>query len=243
MIAELIHAHHNRHLEDLPFWLDLAAETRDPLLELGCGTGRILIPLAQAGHRVVGVDHDLTMLKYLQAHIPPHIKPVPFLVIADIRRFNLAMQFPLIILPCNTFSTLAENERMACLRRISKHLKPGGVFTVSIPNPDVMKNLPTRSAGQVEEEFILPQTGNPVQVSSTWHRTNATFRVTWIYDHLLPDGRVERFPVETSHQMIPANAYLDEIKSVGMKVTGIYGDFDRTAYRQDSPDLIIVAAV
>ena len=63
MFPELIHAHHNRHLEDLPFWLDLAGETGDPLLELGCGTGRLLVPLGQAGHRVIGVDHDPAMLK------------------------------------------------------------------------------------------------------------------------------------------------------------------------------------
>ena len=53
MLPSVYHAHHNRHLEDLPFWLDLAAQTGDPLLELGCGTGRVLIPLAQAGYRTL----------------------------------------------------------------------------------------------------------------------------------------------------------------------------------------------
>ena len=171
------------------------------------------------------------------------IKPEPLLIIADMRRFNLAMQFPLIILPCNTFSTLREDERLACLECVCKHLIPGGTFAVSIPNPEMMRNLPTHSEEQIEDEFILPQTGNPVQVSSAWSRTKDTFKVTWIYDHLLPDGRVERYSVETIHQISPVPTYLDEIRSLGMEVSGVYGDYDHSAYRQDSPYWICVATV
>ena len=58
MFPQLYHAHHNRSLEDLPFWLELAAQAGDPILELGCGTGRVLIPLAQAGYHTIGLDND-----------------------------------------------------------------------------------------------------------------------------------------------------------------------------------------
>jgi hypothetical protein len=101
--------------------------------------------------------------------------------------------------------------------------------------------MPARSDAEFEDEFIHPQTGNPVQVSSSWRRTKHTFTVTWIYDHLLPDGMVERQTVETTHQMTQADTYMQEIRSAGMKVTGIYGDFDHTAYTADSPHLILVA--
>jgi SAM-dependent methyltransferase len=238
MLSELIHAHHNRHLEDLPFWLVLAAQIEDPVLELGCGTGRVLIPLAKAGHRTVGVDHDLAMLKFLHSNIGSKIKPPPLLIMADISRLNLAMQFPLILLPCNTFSTLRENIRLACLDRIRKHLISGGVFAFSIPNPELMMHSPSMADAEVEDEFIHPRTGNPLQVSSSWRRTKHTFSLTWIYDHLLPDGRVERLTVETTHQIIPADTYLDEIRSAGMKVTAMCGDFNHSEYNEDSPYLI-----
>ena len=215
MLPALYHAHHSRYQEDLPFWLDLAARTGDPLLELGCGTGRVLVPLAQAGHRTVGIDHDPEMLKFLQANMGRQLKPEPLLLVADIRKYNLAVQFPLIILPCNTFSTLREPERLACLECVRKHLKPGGMFAASIPNPELIKNLPAHSENQLEDEFIHPQTGNPVQVSSAWQRLKNTFTVTWNYDHLLPDGKVERFTAMTSHQMTTMDAYLDEIRRVG----------------------------
>jgi SAM-dependent methyltransferase len=243
MLPELIHAHHNQHLEDLPFWLELAAQAGDPVLELGCGTGRVLIPLAQAGHRAIGLDHDPAMLKFLQANIGLQIKPAPMIIVADISEFNLAAQFSLVILPCNTFSTLRDSKRLACLECIRKHLNSRGVFAVSMPNPELLKNLHERAESEVEDEFTHPQTGNPVQVSSSWQRTKHTFNVTWIYDQLLPDGKVERLTAETVHQIIPADTYLAEIRSAGIKITSIYGDFDRSAYRGDSPYLICLATI
>jgi hypothetical protein len=65
--------------------------------------------------------------------------------------------------------------------------------------------------------------------------------VTWIYDHLFPDGRVERFTAETAHHMLPANDYLDEIRGEGLEEIEVYGDFDKSPYQGDSPYLICVA--
>ncbi len=210
------------------------------MLELGCGTGRVLMPLAKAGHRCIGIDHDMAMLQYLRTR-HEEIKAGPRIIASDITRFNMAVQFSLIILPCNTFSTLRKNERQACLECVRRHLKPGGLFAVSIPNPETLANLPVRSTPELEDEFLHPQTGNPVQVSSSWHRTKHTFHLTWTYDHLFPDGRVERFTAETVHQVLPADGYLDEIRSAGLEVIEVYGDFDRSRYQEDSPYLICVA--
>lgn len=241
MLPELYHAHHNRHLEDLPFWLELAQLSGDPILELGCGTGRVLIPLALTGHRTVGVDRDPGMLKYLQDNLAPQILPRPSLIVADICRYSLAQQFPLIILPCNTLSTLEAEQRRECLGCVLRHLPSGGKFAVSVPNPHLLGHLPLHSAAEFEDEFILPSTGNPVQVSSSWRRTKSAFIVTWIYDQLYPDGRVERVTIETSHQNISAHAYLEDLQAVGLKVESLYGDTDRSEYTHNSPSLIITA--
>jgi SAM-dependent methyltransferase len=227
-------------MEDLPFWLKLAGQVGDPLLELGCGTGRVLVPLAQAGHHSIGIDHDFAMLRFLRARIE-ELTLAPWLLAADITQYALAMQFSLVLLPCNTFSTLQKNERMACLECVRKHLKPGGLFAVSIPNPERLAALPGYSAPEFEDEFPHPATGNPVQVSSSWTRMKDIFQLTWTYDHLFPDGRVERFTAETTHQMQPSNGYLDEIRNSGMQVVELYGDFDRAPYTRESPYLIYVA--
>ncbi len=240
MLPELYHAHHNRHLEDLPFWISLASQAADPVLELGCGTGRVLIPLVQAGFNVIGIDQDLAMLHFLQGELGK-LKPKPWLIASDITCFNLSIKVPLIILPCNTFSTLTKKQQSDCLRSVQKHLQLGGLYSVSIPNPEYLRSLPARSAAELEDEFLHPQTGNPVQVSSSWRRTKSTFQLTWMYDHLFPDGRVERLTAATIHQMLPVNGYLEEIRAAGLELVELYGDFDRSPYQEDSPYLIYVA--
>jgi SAM-dependent methyltransferase len=239
MLPELYHAHHSRYTEDLPFWLGLADQMGAPVLELGCGTGRVLVPLAQAGYRIFGMDHDLAMLRFLMGRVKP-AEPRPLLVASDLTRFNLALRFPLIILPCNTYSTLRENERLACLGCVHRHLKPDGRFAVSIPNPRRLENLPARSASEVEDEFLHPETGNPVQVSSAWRRTKDTFQVTWTYDQLYPDGKVDRHLTKTIHQLLSVDRYLDEMRAARLEVTDLYGDFDRSPYDGESPYLIVV---
>jgi len=240
MLPPLYHAHHSRHMEDLPFWFELAAQTGGPILELGCGTGRVLIPLAQAGYCTIGLDHDLSMLIYLHSNMGQQLKYVPLIFVADIARFNLAGQFPLIILPCNTFSTLSDRDRRSGLNFVRRHLRKDGIFTVCLPNPELLLRLPIRSEVEIEDEFIHPLTGNPVQVSSAWQRRKHTFNVTWIYDHLLPDGAVERTEAKTLHQLILLKNYMADIEDAGLKVKDIYGDFDRSEYAPDSPYLILL---
>jgi SAM-dependent methyltransferase len=241
MLPQLYHAHHCRYLDDLPFWLDLAAQSGDPILELGCGTGRVLIPLAKEGYQTVGLDRDRSMLKFAHLNIGQEIKPEPRLVAADIGEFNLTIHFPLIILPCNTFSTLSHDHRRACLRCVHRHLRQGGIFAVSVPNPELLIRLPSRSMTELEDEFVHPDTGNPVQVSSSWKRTKDNFNVTWIYDHLLPDGTVDRLEINAIHQITPLGIYLSEIENAGLMVTDLYGDFDHSSYKEDSPYLLILA--
>ena len=212
------------------------------MLELGCGTGRGLIPLAQAGYRTIGLDHDLSMLKFLRDRMDDPVRFTPLLAVADMCKFHLSTEYPLIILPCNTYSTLSNDQRMACLGCVRRHLKPGGIFTVSLPGPDLLQRLPARSAPQIEDEFIHPHTHNPVQVSSTWQRTKNSFKVTWVYDHLFPDGRVEHVVVDTVHQLTSLETYIGEIEHAGIKVMEVYGDFDRSTYAADSPHLIILTS-
>jgi SAM-dependent methyltransferase len=240
MLPQLYHAHHSLYLEDLPFWLDLAAQAGDPVLELGCGTGRVLIPLAVAGYQTVGLDHDLSMLKFLHTNIGPEIQHEPRLLAADIAEYNLTAQFPLIILPCNTFSMLSHDHRKACLRCVLRHLRQDGIFAVCLPNPELLIRLPNRSMTELEDEFIHPHTGNPVQVSSSWKRTKNTFNVTWNYDHLLPDGTVDRLTVNAIHQLTPLKTYVGDIEYAGLMVRELYGDFDRSAFTVDSPHLILL---
>lgn len=235
----LYHAHHSRHMEDLPFWLSLAARQGGPILELGCGTGRVLVALAQAGYPVFGLDRHAGMLAVLREQLPVGTKAHVFQ--ADLARFCLGLQFPLILVPCNTWSTLSGDQRQAALSSVSRHLLPGGLFSASIPNPALLRRQPRHVEAEVEDEFHHPVSGNPVQVSTGWVRDGRSFHLEWYYDHLLPDGRVERLSVKVDHDLAPLEVHRAEFVAAGLDPGEEYGDYDRSPYRPDSPSLILFA--
>ena len=243
MFPTLYHAHHSQYKEDLPFWLDLAHQQGSPVLELGCGTGRVLLPLAQAGFHTVGLDNDLNMLRFLRAAQAPDLQPTPLLFAASLTDFHLAQRFALVLLPCNTWSVLEAGQRCKALSIIRQHLSPGGVFSASLPNPDFLRDLPASAEADVDESYTHPLTGNPVQVSSGWQRTRSLFTVTWHYDHLLPDGAVERLTVQSRHDLIPAEAYLEELRQAGFHIQAAYGEFDGSPADHWAANLIFVASV
>ncbi|HNB53573.1 MAG TPA: class I SAM-dependent methyltransferase, partial [Anaerolineales bacterium] len=101
----LYHAHHLLRADDLPFWQTLAEEYADPVLELGCGTGRILLPLAPTGKHLTGLDADPAMLAYFRTALPPHGYANLHLHQGDMRNFHFDQSFNLVLLPCNPYST------------------------------------------------------------------------------------------------------------------------------------------
>lgn len=241
MLPVYYHIHHNAHVEDLPFWLGLAHQQGGPILELGCGTGRVLIPLIQAGFEVFGVDNDPRMLDFLRKSLTEEQAQLATLVEADMANFELEERFRLAILPCNTFSTLNPIARQTTLANVYSHMQPGGIFAVSMPNPVVLEELPRRSEEELEETFQHPVTGNPVQVLSSWQRTKTQFVVTWSYDHLKPDGRIERISGQACHWLTPAETYVREIDAAGFVIQAIYGNYEQKLYDPEDDELIIVA--
>jgi len=242
MFSLLYQAHHSLHSEDLSFWQELAAQSPGPILELGCGAGRVLLALAQAGHPVCGLDNDPDMLAVLHDNLGPELQPRPLVLQADFTQYHLERQFGLILLPCNTFSTLSSEARQNVLQCTARHLRPGGLFAVSMPNPPLLEQIPARAETEVEEFFPHPLDGEPVQVSSAWERTSEHLIIHWHYDHLLPDGRIHRVSAEVKHYLVSPQIYLEEIRSAELEPRTIYGDYDRSALTHKSPQMIILAS-
>ena len=240
MQAMLYHAHHNQDLEDLPFWLELAKKQGGPILELGCGTGRITLPLVQAGYHLTGLDMSAEMLAYQQMLASQAGIKSPELVQADMTQFNLNRHFPLVILPCNTYSTLNQDQRKNTLTCVRRHLTSNGMFAASMPNPEWLAELEDEQEIEIETVFLHPETGNPVQASNEWRRHGEQLEICWHYDHLLPDGQVERFSQSTSHWLISADVYVEEMNSFGFEVK-TYGDFDFQPFTPEQPFLVFTA--
>jgi SAM-dependent methyltransferase len=115
---------------DLPLWEELAARRDGPVLELGCGTGRVALHLARRGHEVIGLDRDSGLLATLESRGAG--LPVQSLQ-ADARAFDLADPVSLVLAPTHLLQLLADSdERAESLRCIAASLRQGGLLAAAI---------------------------------------------------------------------------------------------------------------
>ena len=225
---------HRTYLEDIPFWISLAEQYGNPVLELGCGTGRVLFPLQQAGHETLGLDRDQGMLRLLCQKHPGMV------ICADMTDIPIKGFFRLVILPCNTYLTLHKEERKKLLECVARIIHPDGIFAVSLPNPWLLRALPESMETDVEEIIEHPSDGNPVQISNSWQRSSTQLDIFWHYDHLFPDGTIQRLSIEQSYSLQPPQEYEEEFKQAGFEVKAKYGNFDQSPFQRTSPNLIFL---
>ena len=156
--------------------LALAKEANGPILELGCGTGRMTIPLAQQGFAMTGLDITPHMLNY--ARTKAEGIAINW-ICDDVRTFQLETQFPLIFTYGAAFQhMLARPDQEAMLQRVHQHLAPDGKFVVDIGfnPPSKMRNVPEPQ----DWYAFTDSSGRKIQVSGTdqydhlnqiWHQT------------------------------------------------------------------------
>ena len=231
--------------EDLDYWLDLADEYGDPILELGCGTGRVLLNLARRGRAVTGIDNSPEMLARLQAKLgaasSQHLAAAPHILQAGLEDFELAQRFRLAIMPFNPFMHLLTAEaQLAALERIRRHLAPGGVLALDTPNPG--DAYAAQEQGLTLERTFLDGDRTVQQFSSiALDRAAQLSHVTWIYDSTGPDGAVQRSLVPlTLRFTFPAEMSL-LLDRASLKLTHLYGDYDRSPFADGSPRMLVLA--
>lgn len=123
---------------DLELWEELARQADGPVLELGCGTGRVVLHLARRGFETVGLDRDPELI----AALAERADGLPIRTqLADARDFSLDQEVSLVLAPTQMIQLLPDHAaRIACLRSVSTTLRPGGRFAAAIlegmPEPD-----------------------------------------------------------------------------------------------------------
>jgi SAM-dependent methyltransferase len=238
--------------EDLPFWFDMATQFGDPILELGCGTGRVLLALARPGYTITGIDNSAEMLTRLDAKYGQSastqvqtgfgMRCRVSTVNADMRDFHLEETFKLAIMPFNTFMHLLTLEdQMAALTSIRRHLSPGGGLALDVANPADVYAAP-------EQGLVLERTFKDgecvVQQFSSMQLDRAAqlARITWLYDSAPPGGSVQRTTVPmTLRYTFPAEMRL-LLERCGFTLRNLYGDYERAPFGDGASRMLVVAA-
>jgi SAM-dependent methyltransferase len=230
-------------VEDVPFYVGLAKEAAaagEAVLELGCGTGRVTLPIAAAGCEVVGIDSSPVMLDVARGKAKDASNPR--WVEADMTSFSLDQRFGLTIIPFRSFlMLLTVAEQKACLARVRDHLLPGGRLALNIFNPNlvVMGEWLSSRKGSLERRKTGPA---QVWAGRDYDTSDQTLTETRYAEEPSDEGatiaRVARdlriryvFRYEMEHLLALS----------GFEVEALYGWFDRRPFDRDSDEMVWLA--
>ena len=218
----------------------LARRTGGPILELGCGTGRIAVPIAQDGHHVVGLDRSAAMLERAERRSRRANVEVRW-VEGDMRAFSFNEAFALVFVAFNSFLMLDPDDRWACLARVREHLAPRGRVAIDVfqPDPEIVAGL---DGGVIDEwERVDPETGRAVRkFSSSQANVDGVTQRFW-HDETDDDGCVRRVGgTMTLHYLYRREAEL-LFSEAGFNIETLHGDYDGTPADARSRKLLIVA--
>ena len=250
-IAELYdHVVPYRDRPDVGFFMEAANESGEPVLEVGCGTGRVLIPTARAGIEITGLDLSPDMLEVCRGKLtaePEEVRARVRLVEGDMRQFELGRTFRLVTLPFRPFQHLTTVEdQLACLGCIRHHLAQDGRLILDVFNPRLESLVQTSFGEELSEEpeFSMPDGRKVIRRHKIVSRDeqNQINYVELIYYVSHPDGRQERlvqaFPMrylfrfEAEHLLARA----------GFEVEQLYADYDKSPYGSKHPGELIFMA-
>jgi SAM-dependent methyltransferase len=230
---------------DLMMIEQLAGLCGSPILELACGTGRALLPLARQGYQVTGLDISPEMLEIARHKIEAEgLAGQVTLVEQDMRRLALDGRFNLAFVALNSFMHLLTlDDQMASLVRIHHHLNPGGRLLLDLFNPDLGRLLDFRGQVSLDKVMIDPETGHRLMKfrSEKVDPSQQTIYVTYMIDEVDDKGIVRRTLVPFSIRYLFRAELEHLLHRAGFAVEAIYGSYDLDDYSSDSDKMITVA--
>jgi SAM-dependent methyltransferase len=249
-LPELYDLEHAEFREDIDLYLRLAEVVGDPILELGCGTGRVLRPLAAAGHRITGIDRSKAMLararSRLHAHGDTRSQRVT-LVEGSMTEAGRAPggPFGLAIFSLNGLMHLpAVAEQRAALASARRALDPRGMLVIDVLNPT--HELLATFDGRVQHEGSWRKAdGTVVDRFSARSHDAAEQRIAtelW-YDLIDTDGQIRRVRSAFPMRYVVASELALLLEITGFAEWTFYGSYDLDPFDDASHRLIVTAEV
>jgi SAM-dependent methyltransferase len=212
------------------FYLDEARRSGGPVLELGCGSGRLTVPIAQSGIETVGVDLSASMLDAARAKARAAGVEIQFLE-ADMRSFELPRRFAAIFIPGNSLLHLVTIQDLKqCLGCVRRHLVDGGRLVFDISKWD-LTHQPRHPLLSVNEITI--------EETSSYDAADQIRHVTWYLSSPgAPDYRVISFAL----RVIFPQEFLLLLEATGFKLDARYGEFTGEPFDSSSPRQVCICS-
>jgi len=237
---------YRNYTDDIDAVAMLAAEWGGPLLELGCGTGRVLAPLAVAGHTVTGVDISPALLAQAAVKLDRHARASAQLVEADLRTFDLPhKEFAFAFCVSNTLMHLTTaDDQLAALQNAARHLRPGGHLLLDLFNPDLPRLLAVDGLMELADRWQDDATGAEVLKWSVRRLDLAEQlqETTFIYEELFADGRTQRTTCPFTLRFLWRSEAELMLRLAGLVVEEVWGDFEGAPYADGCDHLILIAS-
>jgi len=239
LYPELYDLVYEDYIEDIPFYVEEAQRANSPCLELGCGTGRIMIPVATSGVEVTGLDSSrpmITRARHKVAALPDEIKARITLEHGDMRSFSIDRRFALIYIPFRAFLHLqTPQDQIAALENIRRHLLPGGRLALNFFDPNLAtivanSSVPRGALHRTGDEFVDPRSGHLMVEWATihYHQLRQEIEQYFIYDELDQRGRViNRHYRALRLRYIYRYEFEHLLARCGFAVEALYGSWDR----------------
>ena len=218
---------------DVDFYRRLAAEQGGPVLDVGCGTGRVAVAIAEDGLEVVGVDLSAAMLRHAEAGrvaLPPDIAARLSFAEGDMATLDLGRRFALVITPSRVFQfMLTTAAQRAALAALKAHLQPGGRLVLDLFDPRLEFVVPGAPHAPRGGEVVHPTTGNRVTWAVTARNPDPAaqqINEDWTYRELGPSGEVIREETERLSLRWTTRSEMRLLfELAGLEVVAEHGDF------------------
>jgi SAM-dependent methyltransferase len=244
-IASYYDADFGDYQEDVHFYRELAKRTGGPILEAMCGTGRVLLPLAQDGHRLLGIDLSAEMLALAEKHLhaaglAEHVT----LQQGDIRSSDLpAEHFALAFVAVNSFMHLEQvKDQFAALNTLRRALRRDGLLVLDLFNPSPAQLANEDNRLTLDRVYTL--NGRQVYkfVASESDMAAQTNTLTYFFDELDEHGQVQRRVLRFTLRWFYRYELEHLLARAGFMLRHVYGSYELDSHSSESERLIVVAS-
>jgi SAM-dependent methyltransferase len=239
---------HTELTGDIELVRSLASGCKKTVLDLGCGTCRMSIPLARDGHEVVGIDITAEMLELAREKLSledAYVYSSVHLLRGNMTDFDLNRRFNLVVVSHNTLHEHPTGDIGRIFRLISKHLAVDGQVFLDLSNPFVYFNMEPGEEIWIEDKtFQEPDSGRLIFQRSTVS-TNLDDQIVSVVrelKELVGDSRVrEVYSLTSSYHLLFPHELELLLNSAGLRIQQLFGGFERQPFEEDSERLIVIA--